>query len=97
MAHITNYAHGRVWQGGARRCEAGLGKDNRGFAPALYSIFTNLSHIILRQGPGGAGLGAARQGKAWSAGDIPLLYIQLSQIILLARQGEVGLGEARLG
>ena len=56
---------------------------------------------------GAARLGEARQGKAWSAGDIPLLYIQLSQIILLAGQGqawlggavrgEVWLGPARLG
>ena len=94
MAHITNYAHGRVWQGGARRCEAGLGKDNRGFAPALYSIFTNLSHIILRQGPGGAGLGAARQGKARSAGASLLLYIQFSQIILQAVLGTARPGTA---
>ena len=105
MAHITNYAHGRVWRGGARRCEAGLGKDNRGFAPALYSIFTDYTQGSA--GHGWAWRGTAGQGKARSAGDIPLLYIQLSQIILLAGQGqawrggavrgEVWLGPARLG
>ena len=52
MAHITNYTQGvarRGWarQGWARHGSATQGKDSRGKAPALYSIFTNLSQIIL--------------------------------------------------
>ena len=70
MAHILNYAPGcaglgepgrgtsglgEVWHGGAWLCTAWLGRDSRGFAPALCSIFTNSSQIML-----------ARSGKAWS-------------------------------
>ena len=103
---------GLAWRGWARQGGAVQGMVSRSFAPALYSIFTNLSQIILevwcgQAGSGPARFGEVRHGKARSAGDIPLLYIQLSQIILLAGQGqawrggavrgEVWLGPARLG
>ena len=50
--------HGWVWRGMAWR-----GKDSRSFAPALYSIFTNLSQIILWRGR--ARLCLARFGPVW--------------------------------
>ena len=75
MTHITNYAPGVVRSGAAGSGKAQLGGAwhglawqgmvGRSFAPALYSIFTNLSQIILRAGSGRAGSGMAWHGLAW--------------------------------
>ena len=63
MAHILNYAPGCAGLGEPGRGTAVLGEVSRSFAPALYSIITNPSHIILRHGKARSGL--ARHGAVW--------------------------------
>ena len=97
MKYYTEARQGRARHGNARCGMARQGQQ--GEIPALYSIFTNLSQIILDE----VWSGTARSGEAWCGkarlqGEIPALYSIFTYYTPgRARRGMAGFGEVGHG